>query len=230
MPTCQKCGAPFPVKMKIDGRVRVLNKRKFCLDCSPFGKHNTKNLTGLVELNSLRICDICTRQFEFIGYHSRTVRQYPDLPCGGNPNRCASCQTNHRRINTKRLAVEYAGGKCVLCGYSRCIHALVFHHLDPAQKEFPIASFLCCSLDSLRSEIDKCVLLCSNCHTEIHYGLVRLPENLPPHPGCELFHSEPRQKRVPSSCIDCGTRISFSSRRCQRCESLTRRGKPTKVT
>jgi hypothetical protein len=180
-------------------------------------------------LHTIRQCELCARPFEYVGRGNNRTRIHPELPCGGHLRRCASCQTNHRRARTKQLAIEYAGGKCILCGYSRCVHVLVFHHPDPTQKEFPIASFLCCSLDTLRSEIDKCVLLCSNCHTEVHYGLAHLPENLPPHPGCDLFSSEPRQKRVPSFCADCGTRISFLSHRCQRCESLTRRGKSTKI-
>ena len=155
------------------------------------------------------------------------MHAHPEFPCGHSPHRCNSCQTNRRRAKTKRLIVEYAGGKCAICGYSRCMRALIFHHPDPTQKEFPIASFLCCALNTLKNEIDKCVLLCSNCHAEIHDGLISLPDVLP-HSNRSLS-DEFKPKRAPCFCVDCGKRISFSSHRCRRCESLTRLGKSTKI-
>ena len=44
MPLCRKCETPFPVKKEIDGKVRNLQNRKYCLTCSPFGSGNTKKL------------------------------------------------------------------------------------------------------------------------------------------------------------------------------------------
>lgn len=72
----------------------------------------------------------------------------------------------------KLRAIEYLGGKCSLCGYSKCSAALDFHHLEPLLKEHdPSHVVRCWSWEKAKSELDKCILVCSNCHREIHYGL-----------------------------------------------------------
>ena len=67
------------------------------------------------------------------------------------------------------MAIEYKGGKCENCGYNRCIEALEFHHLDPEQKDFQFSgNGHCKSWTRVKAELDKCILVCSNCHREIH--------------------------------------------------------------
>jgi hypothetical protein len=78
------------------------------------------------------------------------------------------------RKNIKKRAVEYMGGKCVKCGYDRCVWSLQFHHLDPTKKEFNISSVKIRSWDKIKAELEKCVLICSNCHGEIHAGLLKI--------------------------------------------------------
>lgn len=73
---------------------------------------------------------------------------------------------NHRR-NLKIRLIEYKGGKCIKCNYNKCNAALEFHHLDPNEKDFDISNFSY-SFDRLKKEADKCILVCSNCHREIH--------------------------------------------------------------
>jgi transposase len=89
--------------------------------------------------------------------------------------RCKSCRveaTSRRRQAVKKLLVEEAGGKCVLCGYSRCSRALEFHHLDPKTKEFSLAhNGRTRSIAKLRAKASKCVLLCANCHAEVEAGV-----------------------------------------------------------
>jgi hypothetical protein len=104
----------------------------------------------------------------------------------------------------------------------------VFHHTDPEQKEYGIGGYTCCSSGKLRDEIDKCILLCSNCHAEVHDGIVALPTVLPPKQP-EFLPRNPTQKKVPTFCIDCGKKVSFSSARCRHCANLMRRGKTTKI-
>jgi transposase len=98
--------------------------------------------------------------------------------------RCKRCRieaTVRRRHLLKRILVEEAGGKCILCGYSRCARALEFHHLDPATKQFALGYRGCTrSLASLRAEASKCVLLCSNCHAEVEAGITAVPLNSVP--------------------------------------------------
>ena len=82
---------------------------------------------------------------------------------------CVHIQTIERQRNLKKLAIEYKGGKCVDCGIID--HACVydFHHLDQTEKDFTIAHRKQYKFDeSMQKELDKCVLLCSNCHRKRH--------------------------------------------------------------
>lgn len=92
--------------------------------------------------------------------------------------RCARCQSDavaKRRRRTKEILVHEAGGRCRLCGYSRYIGALQFHHLDPSTKRFALSvGGLTRSLEKAREESRKCVLLCSNCHAEVEAGIATL--------------------------------------------------------
>lgn len=76
------------------------------------------------------------------------------------------------RKKTKKKLIEYKGGKCELCGYSKCERALEFHHTNPNEKDFSISG-RSLSFDKLKNEVDKCMLVCSNCHSEIHDGLIK---------------------------------------------------------
>lgn len=81
--------------------------------------------------------------------------------------------TSSYRREVKRKLIEYKGGKCQICGYNRCQEALEFHHLDPSQKDFTISGGTK-SFESLKPEVDKCILVCANCHREIHAGLIKI--------------------------------------------------------
>lgn len=70
--------------------------------------------------------------------------------------------------SVKESLVKYKGGKCEMCGYSRSIAALDFHHRDPKTKSFNISPGMTRSIERLMEESDKCALLCSNCHRELH--------------------------------------------------------------
>jgi len=81
-----------------------------------------------------------------------------------------------RRIKLRLMARDYKGGKCEICGYAKSQRALSFHHIDPKDKSFGISDKgLTRSWESIRKEIDKCALICANCHMEIHDGITQLP-------------------------------------------------------
>lgn len=87
---------------------------------------------------------------------------------------CKLCNTAevtaHRRKNKQRL-VDHFGGKCKLCGYAKTVAALQFHHLDPSQKDMRLGSGNTVAFERLVTEAEKCIMVCSNCHAEIHAGL-----------------------------------------------------------
>lgn len=69
----------------------------------------------------------------------------------------------------KQHAVDVFGGECCMCGYNKCVEALEFHHLDKNEKEeSPSTAILRWSFERAKKELDKCILVCANCHREIH--------------------------------------------------------------
>lgn len=95
----------------------------------------------------------------------------------------------------KQQAVDYLGGKCIRCGYNKCLAALEFHHPDPKVKEQKLTYIVCrWSWERVLPELTKCVLVCSNCHREIHYGTV-------PVEGLRR-HATPTWEKT---CLACGT-------------------------
>lgn len=90
--------------------------------------------------------------------------------------RCKRCRleaVSRRRRKVKQMLVSEAGGRCVLCGYDRCVSALHFHHIDPRSKKFHLSmQGVARSIAAARAEMAKCALLCANCHAEVEAGLV----------------------------------------------------------
>lgn len=88
--------------------------------------------------------------------------------------RCRRCRMERVaewRRGAKAKLIAEAGGECRRCGYGCCPAALQFHHLDPATKSFALSlRGVTRSMDALRAEAAKCVLLCANCHAEVEVG------------------------------------------------------------
>lgn len=92
-------------------------------------------------------------------------------PVGRRANICMSCYTNTRRFKIKKWMIEYKGGKCIDCGVDNLdISCYDFHHLDPNEKDFNLSSLNSAriSLEKVKKELDKCDLLCANCHRTKH--------------------------------------------------------------
>jgi len=82
-----------------------------------------------------------------------------------------------RRKKLKKMAIEYKGGKCIFCGYDKCNDALDFHHLNSKEKEFGLSvRGLTRSWEKIKEELDKCILVCANCHRELHAENSQLPK------------------------------------------------------
>jgi hypothetical protein len=82
------------------------------------------------------------------------------------------------RKNTKQKIIIAMGGKCQICNYNKCNEALDLHHIDPVIKEMSFGAMRASPKSWLKisEELKKCILLCANCHREIHSNMVTLPE------------------------------------------------------
>lgn len=87
-------------------------------------------------------------------------------------------QLRKHRANKVEVMQNYKAEKgCAICGYNKCAAALDFHHKDDATKEAHVSEMArrCLSWDKMLVEIEKCHILCSNCHREVHAGISKLP-------------------------------------------------------
>lgn len=147
--TCAKCGDKIPTRITVNGKTHIIsNNRIFCLQCSPYGKHNTSKDPRPDRPNKVTTP------------YANWPEEWKKSSRGG---------IRRRGIERKAKLVEMAGGKCSICGYNRNIKALVFHHYQ-GEKMFgmnqqELASH---SWDTIMIEFAKCQLLCHNCHTEVH--------------------------------------------------------------
>lgn len=158
---CEKCGRGFPSYVEIDGKKRNLCSRRFCLECSPFGKHNTANL--VVTNKDEKWCPKCEKMLPRCEFYIRR-----GSGCSSYCKSCFNLLCTERQREMKQKAVTYMGGKC-RCGYDKCLGALEFHHKDPSEKD-PNIRFGSSrkSFKKIAKELDKCIMLCANCHREEH--------------------------------------------------------------
>lgn len=92
---------------------------------------------------------------------------------------CIPCEENNRRSfveEKRRILYELFGDSCSICGYDKCSAALEFHHVDPSVKENKPSSLInnYSTVERMLAEVDKCILVCANCHREIHAGLLKV--------------------------------------------------------
>lgn len=83
---------------------------------------------------------------------------------------CLLASNIERRRLVKEKAIKYLGGCCKICGYNKCAGALDFHHTDSREKDSNYTAFKTIFNKRLTDELDKCILLCANCHRELHYN------------------------------------------------------------
>jgi len=119
------------------------------------------------------------------------------------------------RDRTKARLRSAFGGSCGICGYSKCDKVLEFHHLDSSKKEFCLSSRIK-KWETLVNEAKKCVMLCANCHREVHAGEATIPSNI------KKFDENYTEYRFPTvrKCVDCEKEISFKAKRCANCQQI----------
>ncbi len=143
---CRKCGEYIPYVMTIDGKQHNLQRRKFCVDCSPLGSRNTRSDDPSIPPKKK-------------GKYSEWSDEQKLLH---------KARVYKHGLDRKLKLVEMSGGKCVRCGYKRCLRALSFHHLEPEKKEFGLTlnNLWSKSWGKIVTEFKKCELLCVRCHAE----------------------------------------------------------------
>ncbi len=115
-----------------------------------------------------RYCPYCQTYKKIEEFYKRRKEN-----CSGYCRQCVSIQTIERGRRLKLECIAYKGGKCQKCGYNECQAALDFHHRNPEEKDFAICRRYGCRKlsESIKKELDKCDLLCANCHREEHWML-----------------------------------------------------------
>lgn len=157
------------------------NKHTYWLcqcDCGNKKEIQTSHLTSgaskscgceskLNDIQQSRKCILCGKDFIANNY----IRLYC-YECSPQGLSTAEVLRSKKRA-LKHLLVQYKGGKCQKCGYNKCEGALQFHHRDPKQKDFTLSQINLndtnFSMEKIKQEVDKCDLLCANCHFEEHY-------------------------------------------------------------
>lgn len=159
---CRKCNGLIPNIIVVGGMKKDIRSRKFCLECSPWRKHNKRHLEKrkIIDGVEYKKCPRCKEfkitNLNFYGYSTGACKT------------CSIRMVYNRRRTIKLRAIEYKGGKCEDCGgvFPGC--AYDFHHRDPNEKDFTIGNHDNASWDKLKPELDKCALICSNCHRIRH--------------------------------------------------------------
>lgn len=160
MPICKKCGLSFPSKIKIDGKERNLQNRKFCLICSPFNLHNTKSFVDEGKSTKLKSGVCCGK-----------INKRKGNKCWG----CAVALQRERNFN--KIYDKLGGMNCWICGYNRCRQGLDFHHVLQDQKTMQLsAREMQMKWSKIWEEVQKCILVCACCHREIHAKLITQDE------------------------------------------------------
>lgn len=156
---CKKCNKNFSSSVTIEGKRRNLKNRKYCLECSPFDRHNTKRLEYSHNENIIRKCRFCEKEIIRNG--------------NGKGNYCWTCTNRKSRQKKISRIQSLTGNACWICGYDKCWQALDFHHVNPEDKLFCLTiRELQYSWEKIELEIKKCVLLCCRCHREVHSGII----------------------------------------------------------
>lgn len=129
---------------------------------NPFSENKQKNYSDF------RYCPSCEQDCPIDNFYNRRGKKNSSVYCKD----CTKKQTTERMRKLKEKMVQYKGGKCERCDYNKYYGALEFHHLDPYSKDFSPSSLKKYTFDDrVKKELDKCILLCANCHREIHNEL-----------------------------------------------------------
>lgn len=126
------------------------------------------------------------------------------------------------RVRTKERIIQSFGGSCGICEYKKCQRSLDLHHLDPSQKEFSLSSIRAWpkAWDRIVTELRKCVLLCKNCHGEVHDNVAQIPPNIrmfdEKFSDYRMLKKLDAESKTTKLCPVCNTEMFASSKTCSK--------------
>lgn len=133
-----------------------------------FLKQYREKKLGLKE-DSVKMCSTCNRELPVIDFYSNGYQPSGKKKYKSKCKNCQAVENSSRKEDIILKVVEFYS--CNICGYNKCKQALEFHHIDPKGKEYKISELSTHKEDTIIKELEKCILVCANCHREIHYGL-----------------------------------------------------------
>lgn len=170
--TCEQCKNKFELSVIIEGEKRSLKNRTLCLDCKPFNLNlsNRAKQKNILKPKNKKQCNNCKLTKDLSQFNSNHDKRY-DYECYRSV--CKDCQKikrNERNNTIKEILKKELG--CSICGYNKCMAAIDFHHTDPTKKEYEISSMIRSNMSifAIKKELKKCIVLCANCHRELHYN------------------------------------------------------------
>lgn len=149
---CPNCNQSVPKYVWKNGKKINCQNRRYCFDCSPLGSHNT------------RVLEV-----------SENTKECPDcLDLHNQRNkRCFRCYFHRRKRRIRQKIEQIVGYSCWICGYDKCKRNIHFHHVNEETKSFGLtARELMLKWDRIWPEMQKCIVLCGNCHGEVHEGII----------------------------------------------------------
>ena len=130
--------------------------------------------------------------------------------------------TTKARQKRKKDLVYIHGNQCSICRYDKCIGALQFHHINPKDKTYELSSGNCYSWESDIEESKKCILVCANCHTEIHFGIIE--QSLETSFNEERYFEKNKDfNSIINKCKNWGQQITTGASYCAKCWSIINR-------
>lgn len=129
------------------------------------------------------------------------------------------------RKRQKQNIIYVMGGKCFCCGYNKCNNALELHHLNPKEKDFTFSDNNCRAWNKVVAELPKTILVCANCHREIHANLIdaeKLKSSFDQSKANEISQKVEQTKKGIYFCKDCGSKITPGATYCSACYAKNR--------
>lgn len=188
MKNCQNCGKEIPTRVVVDGVVKYIYRRNYCLDCRPYGYGQPVDRYRTKQGSQEKRCKTCERWLPLSEFGLKAGRG-DNTHLSPDCHECNSDRVAQKRQDLKQWVVQYAGGKCEDCGLSDQHESVYeFHHLDPTSKDVSMNNVY--SRSVAKRLISQCVLLCANCHRLRHND----PENPNYSPLNLVSHKRGRSK------------------------------------